>query len=74
MFFSEEDNCYIADIPDLRYCSAMVDTPEKAVREVVKAKKSLAENRDRVGQADSKAKISSSDVRTLKEAFLLNFD
>jgi predicted RNase H-like HicB family nuclease len=38
VFFSEDDNCYVADIPDLRYCSAFGTTPEQAVREVRKAK------------------------------------
>jgi predicted RNase H-like HicB family nuclease len=38
VFFSEEDECYIADIPDLKYCSAFGDTPEEAVREVQIAK------------------------------------
>ena len=39
VFFSEEDECYIADIPDLKHCSAMGATPEAAVREIMKAKK-----------------------------------
>lgn len=34
VFYSEEDGCYVADIPDLKYCSAFGDTPEEAVREV----------------------------------------
>jgi predicted RNase H-like HicB family nuclease len=38
VFYSEEDACYIADIPDLRFCSACGDTPEEAVREVLIAK------------------------------------
>jgi predicted RNase H-like HicB family nuclease len=38
VFYSEEDRCYVADIPDLRFCSACGDTPEEAVREVQKAK------------------------------------
>jgi predicted RNase H-like HicB family nuclease len=38
VFYSEEDECYIADIPDLKYCSAHGNTPERAVREVQKAK------------------------------------
>jgi predicted RNase H-like HicB family nuclease len=38
VFFSEEDNCYVADIPDLRFCSAFGDTPEEAVRQVGRAK------------------------------------
>jgi predicted RNase H-like HicB family nuclease len=39
VFYSEEDKCYVADIPDLQYCSALAATPEKAVHEVTKAKK-----------------------------------
>jgi predicted RNase H-like HicB family nuclease len=38
VFYSEEDECYIADIPDLKYCSAHGETPEEAVREVLIAK------------------------------------
>ena len=36
--YSEEDEGYIADIPDLKYCSAFGDTPEEALREVLIAK------------------------------------
>ncbi len=39
LFYSEEDDGYIADIPDLRHCSAFGPTPEDALREVLKAKK-----------------------------------
>ena len=38
VFWSEEDGCYIADIPDLKYCSAHGPTPEAALREVMVAK------------------------------------
>jgi predicted RNase H-like HicB family nuclease len=38
VFHSEEDDCYIADIPDLKFCSACGDSPEEAVREVQIAK------------------------------------
>jgi len=38
VFYSEEDECYVADIPDLKYCSAFGDTPEEAVRELQIAK------------------------------------
>lgn len=34
VFYSSEDGCWVADIPDLRSCSAFGDTPEEAVREV----------------------------------------
>jgi len=38
IFYSDEDEGYIADIPDLKYCSASGDTPEEALREVQIAK------------------------------------
>ncbi len=38
IFYSEEDDGYIADIPDLPHCSAFGVTPDKALREVIKAK------------------------------------
>ncbi len=38
IFYSEEDEGYIADIPDLKYCSAFGLTEEEALREVLKAK------------------------------------
>jgi predicted RNase H-like HicB family nuclease len=34
VFYSEEDRCFIADAPDLKYCSAHGSTPEKAVKEI----------------------------------------
>ncbi len=34
VFYSEDDECYIADVPDLKYISAFGPTPEKAVREL----------------------------------------
>jgi predicted RNase H-like HicB family nuclease len=39
VFYSEEDGGYIADIPDLKYCSAFGKTPVEALREVEVAKK-----------------------------------
>ncbi len=38
IFYSEEDNGYIADIPDLKYCSAFGSTEEEALNEVLQAK------------------------------------
>ena len=38
VFYSEEDEGYIADIPDLKFCSAFGETPEDAVRELGLAK------------------------------------
>ena len=34
IFWSEEDRAYVADVPDLRSCSAFGDTLEEALREV----------------------------------------
>lgn len=34
IFYSEEDDGYIADIPDLEPCSAFGETPEEALKQV----------------------------------------
>ena len=38
IFWSDEDECYVADVPDLKFCSAFGDTPEEALAEVLVAK------------------------------------
>jgi predicted RNase H-like HicB family nuclease len=38
IFSSEEDECYMADIPELKFCSAFGNTPEEALRELLIAK------------------------------------
>ena len=38
IFYSEEDEGYIADIPDLVSCSAFGTTPEEALKELSLAK------------------------------------
>ena len=43
VFWSDEDDAYIADVPDIRYCSAHGHTPEEAVREVRIALASMLE-------------------------------
>lgn len=35
IFYSAEDDAYIADIPNLKYCAAHGDTPEAALREML---------------------------------------
>ena len=34
IFWSEDDDCYVADIPDLAFCSAFGSTPEEALAEL----------------------------------------
>ena len=43
LFWNDEDGCWVADIPDLKHCSALGDTPEEAVREVRMAKEAWLE-------------------------------
>ena len=43
IFYSDEDEGYIADIPDLQACSAFGSTPEEALREVEQARKAWIE-------------------------------
>jgi predicted RNase H-like HicB family nuclease len=44
VFWSEEDGCYVADIPDLAFCSAFGDSPEEALRQVLVAKEAWLES------------------------------
>lgn len=41
VFYSEEDQAWIADIPDLLMCSAHGDTPEEALKEVLIASEAV---------------------------------
>ena len=43
IFYSDEDEGYIADIPDLIHCSAFGETPEAALSEAIKAKNAWIE-------------------------------
>ena len=35
IFYSDEDEGFIADIPDLEYCNAFGDTPQEALNELM---------------------------------------
>ena len=56
IFYSNEDECFVADIPDLMYCSALGDTPEQALAEVIIAKKIWIESAIADGQTIPEAK------------------
>ena len=56
VFFSDDDGGYIADIPDLRYCSAFGSTPGAAVREVLKAKRLWLQAAKELGKSIPKPK------------------
>ena len=36
-FWSEEDRCYVAEVPELKGCSGLGKTPERAIREARKS-------------------------------------
>jgi predicted RNase H-like HicB family nuclease len=50
VFYSDEDDGYIADIPDLEHCSAFGSTPGKALAEVLKAKEAWLESARELGK------------------------
>ncbi|BAY26049.1 hypothetical protein NIES2100_58600 [Calothrix sp. NIES-2100] len=56
IFYSEEDNSYIADISDLKYCSAFGSTAEEALCEVLKAKEAWLEAATMSGKAIPEAR------------------
>jgi predicted RNase H-like HicB family nuclease len=50
LFYSDEDECYVAEIPDLRFCSALGDSPEEALREILIAKQTWIESANHSGK------------------------
>ena len=50
LFYSDDDECYIADIPDLKFCSALGDSPEEALREILIAKQVWIESANHSGK------------------------
>jgi len=56
IFHSDEDGSYIADIPDLQHCSAFGETPDKALGEVLQAKKAWLEAAVAANKPDSPAR------------------
>lgn len=50
IFYSEEDGGYVADIPDLKACSAFGATAEEALREVEIAKQAWLESANASGR------------------------
>ena len=54
LFWSDEDDCYVADIPDLFPCSAFGDTPQEALAEVLIAKELWLETAREVGSRSPK--------------------
>ncbi len=44
LFYSDDDEGYIADIPDLSFCSAFGNTPEEALHQVEIAKAAWLES------------------------------
>lgn len=56
IFYSSEDEGYIADIPDLPACSAFGETPDEALREVEIAKTAWLEAARKEGKSIPKPK------------------
>jgi len=56
IFYSEDDGGYIADIPDLKFCSAFGETPEKALTELMTTKKLWLEEAQESGMEIPEAK------------------
>lgn len=56
IFYSDEDGGYIADVPDLKACSAFGATPEEALREVEIAKDAWLKAARRAGKRIPKPK------------------
>ena len=56
IFYSEDDQGYIADIPDLKHCSAFSKTAGIALKEVERAKKAWLAVAKKAGKPIPKAR------------------
>jgi predicted RNase H-like HicB family nuclease len=50
VFYSGEDECYIADIPDLKYCTGFGKTPFEAMQDVETARQAWIETVREMGR------------------------
>jgi predicted RNase H-like HicB family nuclease len=64
IFYSEQDEGYIADIPDLQACSAFGKTPAEALRQAQLAKKAWLEAARATGKPVPKPRYRPAIYRT----------
>jgi len=58
VFWSDQEGARVADVPDLKSCSAFGDTPEEAVTEVRVAMEGVARRSPRCRSSDSGGALS----------------
>lgn len=63
VFWSDKDNCWIADVPDLKPCSAHGNTPSKAAAEAEIAIELWLETAKERGLSNSRTPLPSCDIR-----------
>ncbi len=56
VFYSPEDECWVADVPDLKYCSAFGDTAAEAVAEIQVAMEAWLEVHSESGESPPQAR------------------
>lgn len=49
LFWSDDDGLWIADVPDLKYCSSHGDTPEEAIANIQDAIEGWIETAEETG-------------------------
>lgn len=53
VFWGDEDESWVADIPDLQHCSALGSTPQEALNEALEAKQAWLESARDHGRCQS---------------------
>lgn len=74
IFYSDEDAGYIADIPDLRNCSAFGSTPKQALNEVLKVKAAWIEAAKAAGKPIPQPSFRPAIYQAIKVAAKPEFD
>jgi predicted RNase H-like HicB family nuclease len=66
IFYSAEDGAYVADVPDLKSCSALGPTPEKALAELRRAMRAWMAAARKAGRPLPKARYRPAIERTAR--------
>ena len=51
IFWSEEDDCFVGDIPDLKHCTGHGDTPEEALEDLLETRDAWLDTCINAGEA-----------------------
>ena len=65
IFWSEEDACYVADIPDLKHCTGQGDSPREALEDVLETRDAWLDACSRWRRRNPRANLSGEPINLI---------